>query len=56
MSLVWRDIDNLKFDNVIMTCIKSGNIRREFKGPKGEPGVWYHWRGKTETNKTEEEG
>jgi len=38
-----------------MTCIKSGNIRREFKGPKGEPGVWYHWRGKTETNKTEEE-
>jgi len=45
-SLVWRDIDNAKFDNVIATTISSGNVHREFRGPKGQPGVWYHWRGK----------
>jgi len=46
MAQVWRDIDDKKFDNVINTCIKSGNIKREFRSPKGQPGIWYHWRGK----------
>lgn len=46
MSLVWRDIDNLKFDNVINTTIRAGNIKREFRSPEGKPGVYYHWRGK----------
>jgi len=46
LSLVWRDIDALKFDNVINTCIKTGNIRREFRSPTGSPGVWYSWRGR----------
>lgn len=43
LSLVWRDIDSDKFDNVIGTAIRSGKVRRVFKGPKGEPGIWYHW-------------
>jgi len=46
LSLVWRDIDDKKFDNVMNTCIKAGNIDRKFRSPKGAPGVWYHWRGK----------
>jgi len=41
MSVVWRDIDSNKFDNVIDTLIKSGKVRREFKGPNGEKGIWY---------------
>jgi len=46
MSLIWRDVDDRKFDNVMNTCIKAGNIQREYRGPKGQPGVWYHWKGK----------
>ena len=46
MSLVWRDIDDRKFDNVMNTCIKAGNISREYRSPKGHPGIWYHWKGK----------
>ena len=41
MTIVWRDIDSSKFENVIDTLIKTGKIRREFKGPKGEKGIWY---------------
>jgi hypothetical protein len=43
MSIIWRDIDNTKFTNVIETVIKTGRIRRDFKGPKGEPGTWYFY-------------
>lgn len=43
LSLVWRDIDNNKFNNVIETAIRAGKVRRAFKGPNGEPGIWYHW-------------
>ena len=46
LAQVWRDIDDRKFDNVMNTCIKAGNIHREFRSPKGNPGIWYHWRGK----------
>ena len=46
MSLVWRDIDDKKFDNVMSTTIKAGNIRREYRSPEGKPGIWYHWSGK----------
>jgi len=41
MSEIWRDIDGAKFDNVIDTLLKTGKVAREFKGPKGEKGVWY---------------
>ena len=41
MSLVWRDIDSNKFDNVIDTALRQGKVKREFKGPKGETGIWY---------------
>lgn len=44
MSLVWRDIDDKKFDNVMATCIKAGNINREYRSPNNKPGIWYHWR------------
>lgn len=46
MSLIWRDVDDKKFDNVINTIIKAGNANREYRSPEGKPGVWYHWRGK----------
>lgn len=46
LSLVWRDIDSNKFDNVIGTCTKSGNVVREFRSPEGKPGIFYHWKGK----------
>lgn len=41
MSIVWRDLDAAKFDNVIDTLRKTGKVRQEFKGPKGEKGIWY---------------
>ncbi len=41
MSLVWRDIDASKFSNVIDTLQKTGTVKREFKGPSGEIGIWY---------------
>ncbi len=43
MSLVWRDIDSVKFDVVIGTCIKIGSVSRQFRSPKGKPGIWYSW-------------
>jgi hypothetical protein len=42
MSIVWRDIDNHKFENVIDTLIKTGKVRREYKSPDGKSEVWYH--------------
>lgn len=41
MTIVWRDIDSSKFDNVIDTIIKTGKVVREYKGPRGEKGIWY---------------
>ena len=42
LSLVWRDIDSNKLDNVLSTGIRSGKFRRSFEGPKGEIGnIWY---------------
>ena len=42
LSLVWRDIDSNKLDNVLATCIRSGKVRRSYEGPKGETGnIWY---------------
>jgi len=43
MHLVWRNIDSAKFENVIMTVLKSGVARKEFVGPKGQKGIWYYW-------------
>lgn len=44
MSLVWRDIDANKFDNVINTVLLSGKAVREYKGPNNEKGIWYRAR------------
>ena len=41
MSMTWRDLDNVKLGNVIDTLIKAGKIRRDYKGPKNEIGIWY---------------
>jgi hypothetical protein len=41
MSMIWRDIDSMKFENVISTAIRTGKVARVFRGPKGEPGIWY---------------
>ena len=46
LSLVWRDIDAQKFDNVIQTLIKSGKVRRSYEGPRGERNeIWYYYTG-----------
>jgi hypothetical protein len=41
MTIIWRDVDAGKFDAVINTLIKSGKVKREYKGPKEEKGIWY---------------
>src|SRR5574343_185099 len=41
MNMVWKDIDSTKFDNVISTAIRQGNVKRMYKGPAGEGGIWY---------------
>ena len=41
MTIIWRDVDNTKFDNVIGTLMRTGKVKREFKGPKNEKGIWY---------------
>jgi len=43
MTTIWRDVDASKFDNVIDTLAKSGKVKREYKGPNGEKGIWYHY-------------
>jgi hypothetical protein len=45
MTMIWRDVDNTKFENVIGTCLKTGKVRREFKSPSGETGVHYKYVG-----------
>ena len=46
MTIIWRDIDASKFENVIDTLIKTGQVTRKFKGRKGEKGIWYTYSGK----------
>lgn len=43
LQMVWRDMDAKKFDNVIATVIKSGEVIRKFRGPDNEKGIWYFW-------------
>jgi hypothetical protein len=43
LQMVWRDIDSRKFDTVIHTIIRSGEVRRHYVGPNGEKGIYYHW-------------
>jgi len=43
MSLIWRDIDSDKFDNVISTAMRTGRVVRSYAGPNGEKGnIWYY--------------
>lgn len=44
LQMVWRDIDSKKFDTVIHTILRSGEISRTYKGPKGEKGIYYQWK------------
>ena len=39
LSMVWRDMDAFKFDNVIRTAIKTGNVKRTFS----TDGIMYTW-------------
>jgi hypothetical protein len=41
MTIIWKDIDSSKFENVINTLIKTGKVRRDYKSPDGKPGIWY---------------
>ncbi len=41
MTKLWRDVDSVKFTNVIETAIRTGKVRRTYKGPHEESGVWY---------------
>lgn len=41
MSLIWRDIDSFKFENVIGTVLSTGRYERVFRGLKGESGTFY---------------
>ncbi len=47
MSLVWRDIDSQKFDNVIQTAMKAGRISRVYEHPNKPmlKGVFYTYIG-----------
>ena len=48
IQMVWRDIDSKKFDNVIMTACRSGDVERIYKLPNGDKGIWYAWRGSSD--------
>ena len=44
MTLIWRDVDKRKFDNVISTAISQGAIKRLYQHPDTKkPGIWYQW-------------
>ena len=43
LQMVWRDIDSKKFDPVIHTIMRSGEVLRSYKGPAGEKGIYYAW-------------
>ena len=44
LSIVWRDMDAMKFDNVIKTAIRTGKVKRTYVGAAGgEPGIAYAW-------------
>ena len=43
LQMVWRDVDSRKFDTVIHTILRSGEITRKYQGPKGEKGIFYFW-------------
>lgn len=46
MTMIWRDADSEKFDNVINTAMRTGKVKRTFRGPKNEVGdIWYVWTG-----------
>lgn len=41
LALTWRDVDANKFNNCIETILRTGVADKVFRGPKGEPGIWY---------------
>lgn len=45
--MVWRDIDDKKFVNVIDTIVKSGEAHRSYTHPKNPKirEIWYTWKG-----------
>jgi len=46
LHMVWRDVDSKKFDNVISTLIRSGDVKRHYTDPSGKKQeIWYHWKG-----------
>jgi hypothetical protein len=45
LHMVWRDVDSKKFDNVMATLIRSGDVERKYTSPDGKQEIWYHWAG-----------
>ena len=45
LSIVWRDMDNLKFENVIKTAIRTGQVKRRYANIDGKPTIVYDWTG-----------
>jgi len=44
LHMVWRDVDAKKFDNVISTLIRSGDVTRKYVDPTNKKQeIWYHW-------------
>lgn len=43
LSIVWRDMDALKFDNVIKTAMKTGKVKRKYVNNKGVMEIVYDW-------------
>jgi hypothetical protein len=43
MQILWRDIDDKKFDTVMGTALKTGFVKRFYRDPQGNPGIWYRW-------------
>jgi hypothetical protein len=35
MSIIWKDADAAKFDAIIQTCLRTGQIKRDFHDPEG---------------------
>jgi len=47
LSKVWKDMDSFKFDNVMRTAMRTGKVKREFKGVGDTIDIWYSWVGKS---------
>jgi len=45
LGKVWKDMDSFKFDNVMRTAMRTGKVRRDFKGTGEAVEIYYTWLG-----------